>query len=215
MDNAATSPDPDVSRPRKYKAACVPCGASKVKCPGGGPPCQRCANTSRTEPCHYRPAARIGKPPGSKNKKTLDKMRQEEAEISRGDDVSGTSETQFTSPTSSYAPLFDLSQEFSQQSQAELANLNPYITNNNWDKLPWDSELSLPNTSVVDFSHLADFGTGGSDTVWSVESGASNSKVGSRPCASFVINRHTVAITRTPRTAIVKQRRQQYAARGY
>ena len=57
---------------RKYKAACDHCHSSKVKCPGGGPPCKRCADTNQQ--CHYSLAARIGKPPGSKNKKTLEKF---------------------------------------------------------------------------------------------------------------------------------------------
>ena len=62
------------SQTQKHKAACDQCNASKVKCPGGGIPCQRCADTS--QPCHYSLARRIGKPPGSKNRKTLERLRQ-------------------------------------------------------------------------------------------------------------------------------------------
>ena len=58
----------------KHKAACDQCNASKVKCPGGGPPCKRCADSSQH--CHYSLARRFRKPPGSKNKKTLEKARQ-------------------------------------------------------------------------------------------------------------------------------------------
>ncbi len=65
-----------VSQPKKHKAACDRCNASKVKCPGGGLPCQRCADNSQS--CHYSLARRIGKPPGSKNRKTLERMRQAE-----------------------------------------------------------------------------------------------------------------------------------------
>ena len=63
-----------VSQPKKHKAACDQCNASKVKCPGGSLPCQRCADSS--QPCHYSLARRIGKPPGSKNRKTLERLRQ-------------------------------------------------------------------------------------------------------------------------------------------
>ena len=63
------------SQPKKHKAACDQCNASKVKCPGGGVPCQRCADSS--QPCHYSLARRIGKPPGSKNRKTLERLRKE------------------------------------------------------------------------------------------------------------------------------------------
>lgn len=62
------------SQPKKHKSACDQCNASKVKCPGGGLPCQRCADSS--QPCHYSLARRIGKPPGSKNRKTLERLRQ-------------------------------------------------------------------------------------------------------------------------------------------
>ena len=64
------------SQPKKHKSACDQCNASKVKCPGGGAPCQRCADSS--QPCHYSLARRIGKPRGSKNRKTLEKLRQAE-----------------------------------------------------------------------------------------------------------------------------------------
>lgn len=60
------------SATQKYKAACDRCHSSKVKCPGGGPPCERCADGSYA--CRYSLAARIGKPPGSRNKKTLDRL---------------------------------------------------------------------------------------------------------------------------------------------
>ena len=58
----------------KHKAACDHCTVSKVKCPGGGPPCKRCADSS--QPCHYSLARRFGKPPGSKNRRTLERLRQ-------------------------------------------------------------------------------------------------------------------------------------------
>ena len=63
-------------QPKKHKNACHQCNASKVKCPGGGLPCKRCADTS--QPCHYSLAKRVGKPPGNKNRKTPEKLRQAE-----------------------------------------------------------------------------------------------------------------------------------------
>lgn len=74
MQTSANSANSRTSRPQKHKAACDQCNTSKVKCPGGGPPCTRCANTS--QPCHYSLARRIGKPPGTKNRKTLERLRQ-------------------------------------------------------------------------------------------------------------------------------------------
>ena len=74
MRTSATSASNRTSQPQKHKAACDQCNASKVKCPGGGPPCNRCSDSSQH--CHYSLARRIGKPPGSKNRKTLERLRQ-------------------------------------------------------------------------------------------------------------------------------------------
>ena len=74
MRASTASANRGASQSKKHKAACDQCNASKVKCPGGGPPCQRCADSS--QPCHYSLARRIGKPPGSKNRKTLERLRQ-------------------------------------------------------------------------------------------------------------------------------------------
>ena len=62
------------SQSKKYKAACDQCHNSKVKCPGEFPTCKRCADVAL--PCQYTLAARVGKPPGSKNKKTRERIRQ-------------------------------------------------------------------------------------------------------------------------------------------
>ncbi|KAL8756520.1 MAG: hypothetical protein Q9199_002884 [Rusavskia elegans] len=70
--SASATPTLSSSQVKKYKAACDHCHRSKTKCSGGGPPCKRCADTFH--PCHYSPAARIGKPKGSKNKKTLERF---------------------------------------------------------------------------------------------------------------------------------------------
>lgn len=68
----STSAKRSPSAIKRYKAACDRCHSSKVKCPGGGPPCERCADGSF--PCTYSLTARIGKPPGSRNKKTLERL---------------------------------------------------------------------------------------------------------------------------------------------
>jgi Fungal Zn(2)-Cys(6) binuclear cluster domain len=69
----ATATSAAAEKPRKRRAACDQCHSAKVKCPGREKPCERCAQNSM--PCHYSFAARMGKPPGSKNKKTLERMQ--------------------------------------------------------------------------------------------------------------------------------------------
>ena len=71
------------STTKKYKAACDQCHSSKVKCSGGDSPCKRCADARLH--CHYSLAARIGKPPGSKNRKTLEKLNNAAKEHSNND----------------------------------------------------------------------------------------------------------------------------------
>ena len=66
---------------KKYKAACDQCHSSKVKCSGGDTPCKRCAGARLH--CHYSLAARIGKPPGSKNRKTLERLNNAATENSK------------------------------------------------------------------------------------------------------------------------------------
>lgn len=65
------------SSSKRYKAACDQCHKSKLKCPGGGAPCKRCSDGGHH--CHYSLTARIGKPPGTKNRKTLERLRQANA----------------------------------------------------------------------------------------------------------------------------------------
>ncbi len=90
----ATSPISDnrEASPPKRKAACDQCNASKVKCSGGGLPCKRCADSSKT--CHYSLAKRIGKPRGIKNRKTLERLRlAEEEDLENNNGASGDSPT--------------------------------------------------------------------------------------------------------------------------
>jgi hypothetical protein len=69
------SPDQVIPQTPRLRAACESCHGSKVKCLGGKP-CARCI-TNRLD-CVYLPAAKIGKPKGSRNKSTLERLRREE-----------------------------------------------------------------------------------------------------------------------------------------
>ncbi|KAL3710762.1 hypothetical protein TMatcc_004558 [Talaromyces marneffei ATCC 18224] len=57
----------------KLRSACDACHEAKVKCTGGTP-CVHCKNHHHN--CHYSFAARIGKPKGSRNRKTLARLRE-------------------------------------------------------------------------------------------------------------------------------------------
>jgi hypothetical protein len=54
--------------PARILSACDACRQSKVKCTGGNP-CLSCQWDQKT--CNYSPGSRLGRPKGSKNKRTL------------------------------------------------------------------------------------------------------------------------------------------------
>ncbi|KUI71286.1 Thiamine repressible genes regulatory protein thi5 [Cytospora mali] len=55
---------------QRLRLACDPCHRAKVRCSGGNP-CQRCHDMSNPSECNYSYMAKLGKPKGSRNKKTL------------------------------------------------------------------------------------------------------------------------------------------------
>ena len=68
---------PDIPQ-KKFRSSCDECHNSKSKCSGGNP-CNTCARLGIS--CVYGPSNRIGRPRGTKNKKTLARLsRIEEAE---------------------------------------------------------------------------------------------------------------------------------------
>ncbi|KAL7941875.1 hypothetical protein V8C42DRAFT_333958, partial [Trichoderma barbatum] len=56
---------------RRLRSACDLCHASKVRCTGGQP-CKKCCNSNL--PCTYSYMAKLGKPKGSRNKRTLERL---------------------------------------------------------------------------------------------------------------------------------------------
>ncbi|KKK14123.1 hypothetical protein ARAM_006074 [Aspergillus rambellii] len=56
----------------RLRTACDGCHAAKIRCTGGTP-CARCERDNLQ--CHYSYKAKIGKPKGSMNKKTLERLR--------------------------------------------------------------------------------------------------------------------------------------------
>ncbi|KAK0739366.1 hypothetical protein B0T21DRAFT_362491 [Apiosordaria backusii] len=59
---------------RKLRSACDACHRAKVRCTGGpGSTCSRCVKENTT--CHYSYRAHLGKPKGSLNKKTIERLK--------------------------------------------------------------------------------------------------------------------------------------------
>ncbi|KAL6787273.1 hypothetical protein J3E68DRAFT_440817 [Trichoderma sp. SZMC 28012] len=72
-DQAVTPEFLENDRQPKLRSACDGCHAAKIRCTGDTP-CARCARENLR--CHYSFKAKIGKPKGSLNKKTIERMQQ-------------------------------------------------------------------------------------------------------------------------------------------
>jgi hypothetical protein len=68
----AQFPSFTMAPPSKLRSACDACHQAKVRCTGGVS-CLHCRN--HNQECHYSYAARIGKPKGSRNRKTLARLQ--------------------------------------------------------------------------------------------------------------------------------------------
>lgn len=62
---------PDVNKLKKLRTACDICHQAKMKCSGGNP-CSGCGDSGYD--CSYSASNRIGRPKGTKNKRTLERM---------------------------------------------------------------------------------------------------------------------------------------------
>lgn len=60
-----------MNRPKKLRTACDICHQAKMKCSGGNP-CSGCGDSGYE--CFYSSSNRIGRPKGTRNKRTLERM---------------------------------------------------------------------------------------------------------------------------------------------
>ena len=116
--------------PRKLRSACNACHSAKIRCSGGGVPCTRDVKESmlllktlqilrltNSHPsgvqCHYSYRANLGKPKGSLNKKTLERLRrnaeQQSTNVNYEININNDRNNQFSGSTGS----MDCDQTFS------------------------------------------------------------------------------------------------------
>lgn len=78
----STSQDRETNKhlSKKLRTACDICHQAKMKC-SGGTPCQGCRGSDYT--CIYSVSKRIGRPKGTKNKRTADRMSRQKSEKER------------------------------------------------------------------------------------------------------------------------------------
>ena len=96
----STSQDRETNKPqsKKLRTACDICHQAKMKCSGGNP-CQGCRSSDHD--CIYSVSKRIGRPKGTKNKRTADRASRQQLERER---KSLKSERQSQAPVSSPSP---------------------------------------------------------------------------------------------------------------
>lgn len=78
----STSQDQETNKhlSKKLRTACDICHQAKMKC-SGGTPCQGCRGSDHD--CIYSVSKRIGRPKGTKNKRTADRMNRQQSERER------------------------------------------------------------------------------------------------------------------------------------
>lgn len=78
----STSQDRETNKhlSKKLRTACDICHQAKMKC-SGGTPCQGCRGSDHD--CIYSVSKRIGRPKGTKNKRTADRMNRQQSEKER------------------------------------------------------------------------------------------------------------------------------------
>ena len=74
------SRDQDGNKHKKLRTACDICHQAKMKC-SGGTPCNGCRDSGYE--CSYSVSNRIGRPKGTKNKRTLERMSRNQQEAER------------------------------------------------------------------------------------------------------------------------------------
>ncbi|KAL4972928.1 hypothetical protein BDW66DRAFT_169113 [Aspergillus desertorum] len=98
-------PAPTTTEGKRLRRACNACHRMKLRC-SGTKPCARCQDAGNE--CAYAFVAKLGKPRGSRNKKTIERererQRQESAAASEHGDGEGEGDTRSSSPLSPSPP---------------------------------------------------------------------------------------------------------------
>ncbi|KAL6235072.1 hypothetical protein BDW75DRAFT_210728 [Aspergillus navahoensis] len=100
-----TLPASTTTEGKRLRRACNACHRMKLRC-SGTKPCARCQDTGNE--CAYAFVAKLGKPRGSRNKKTIERererQRQESAATSEHGDGESEADTRSSSPSSPSPP---------------------------------------------------------------------------------------------------------------
>ena len=128
---------------KKLRSACDMCHRGKMKCSGGSP-CSGCHNFGYE--CVYSVSNRGGRPKGTKNKRTLERIRQNEIRRAMAAGSSGCIEAQ----SQAASPTTSASDEPKKQSPAiEDVSFDFMVTGGR--------DLFSPSLGIEDFQPFSDF----------------------------------------------------------
>ncbi|KAF2815497.1 uncharacterized protein BDZ99DRAFT_567329 [Mytilinidion resinicola] len=155
---------------RKLRSACDACHSAKIRCSGGAVPCTRCERDGVQ--CHYSFRANLGKPKGSLNKKTLERLRRNAEQQAALDPAPGHARAQSISNSPSHNS-YERNQQFpestgSMSMQRTMSACDPISTLSMPPQQPstplspanLDDIMGLGNNSLSDnsgFSNLSMF----------------------------------------------------------
>ena len=133
--------DQDANKPKKLRTACDICHQAKMKC-SGGTPCNGCRDSGYD--CFYSVSNRIGRPKGTKNKRTLERMSRNQKDnvpdsLSDAHRYASGPRQDYSAPTSPTAFDFNMS-------------TGPSAMSNSIESASIDAILGSASTFVPDYS---------------------------------------------------------------
>ena len=153
---------PSQSHPpqKKLRSSCNECHSSKSKCTGGNP-CRTCARLQI--PCIYSVSNRMGRPRGTKNKKTLARLEnaKEQTHSRSRSETQSQSQSQQSSRRSSPSAFDDQTE----QTPPAFANID--MNSDNWPIMsslsedPLDLLGKVPDAGPVGFDSFSPNGPAG------------------------------------------------------
>ena len=134
---------------KKLRSACDSCHQTKVRC-SGGQPCEKCEKIGFD--CVYSVSERTGRPKDTRNKKTLERVRQsQEARRAMHNDHRNQNGRR-TTPSAGCAPYsFAQAEQRNQEFPTDFVSLNPPCFNAHENSIP-------DGRSIVDDSSGSDHG---------------------------------------------------------
>ena len=153
LTTMSSTQDHEGNKHKKLRTACDICHQAKMKC-SGGTPCNGCRDSGYD--CFYSVSNRIGRPKGTKNKRTLERMSRNQQDNPVPDDVSDASRyasgprQDFSAPTSPIGFDFTMS-------------TSPSVMPTSIESASIDAILGSASTTIPDYSDYNTFDTWADD----------------------------------------------------